>query len=554
MTLSSEDSLQRQLEAWLTEYGGPDVCVAELLCDRHAKEPGRKALHYENAAGVQVELSFADLRNLSARFAGVLHNLGVSKGDRVAVLLPRTPELMVAVLALWRLGAVHVPLFTAFGPEAVGYRLSHSDARIIVTNTTNRFKLQVPGLTSAPAVNKSVEVVTVEDHTKEKVALPAGDTPFWASLKDAQAVQEAATFGPDDPFVLIYTSGTTGSPKGAICSTKFLAMVAAYMRLGLNVQEDDVYWNMADPGWAYGLAFALIGPLLIGRPTIFVNAPFAPQLTYDILCRYQVTNFVAAPTAYRALRAFGVPPGTKDQFSIRTATSCGEPLNPEVITWAVEHLGIPIHDHYGQTEAGMPIVNHHHSSLKRPLRPGSMGRASLGTRVVILDDTNRELGPGQEGQVALDTWNSPLFYFRGYHQDPERTAERFVAEGRYYLTGDIASRDAADYFFFTSRTDDVIKSAAYRIGPFEVESALLQHQAVAETAAVAKRDCLKGNIVKAFVVLKSTFTGSEALASELGQFVKARLGAHAYPREIEFVDQLPKTSSGKIQRFLLRNR
>ncbi len=374
MRLNSEEDLQVQLKAWLTEYGGANVRLAELLCDRHAREPGRIALRYEDASGRQARYTFAELRNLSAQFAGVLHNLGVSRGDRVAVLLPRTPELMIAVLGLWRLGAVHVPLFTAFGPEAVGYRVSHSDARVVVTNATNRSKVQPPSATSVAGGKRSTEVVVVEDSSS--AAALAGDTPFWASLEKAQPAQEAGAFTGSDPFVIIYTSGATGPPKGAIYTIRRLAAVEAYMHFGLNIQEDDVYWNMADPGWAYGFEFALLGPLLVGHPTIFVNAPFDPRLTYDILCKYQVTNFATAPTAYRALRAAGIPPGIKEHLALRVASSAGEPLNPEVITWATEHLGIPIHDHYGQTEAGMPVVNHHHPFLKRPLRPGSMDHAS----------------------------------------------------------------------------------------------------------------------------------------------------------------------------------
>lgn len=552
MQLNSVEDLQLQVEAWIAEYGGANVYLADLLCDRHAKEPGRVALRYENASGRKCQYTFAELQNLSSRFARVLRNLGVSKGDRVPVLLPRTPELIIAVLGLWRLGAIHIPLFTAFGPEAVGYRVSHSGARVVVTNTANRSKVGPLRTISGSGDEKILEAVVVED--SDGVSPPHGDIAFWASLEKAQPVRETVAFAAGDPIAIIYTSGTTGPPKGATCTAKVLATIEAYMHFGLDIRDDDVYWNMADPGWAYGFAFALLGPLLIGRPTIFVNAPFDPAMTYSILREYQVTNFVTAPTAYRALRAAGISAEVKERLPLRVASSCGEPLNPELIIWATEHLGVPIHDHYGQTEAGMPIANHHFSLLKRPLRLGSMGHAAPGYRVVILDESGQELGPGQEGQVAVDTLHSPLFYFRGYYRDPEHSAERFVGEGRYYLTGDAGSRDADDYFYFSARADDVIKSAGYRIGPFDVESALLVHEAVAEAAVVGKPDSLKGNVVKAFVVLKPGRTGSETLANELTQLVKSRLGAHAYPREIAFLNQLPKTPSGKIQRFLLRDR
>lgn len=326
------------------------------------------------------------------------------------------------------------------------------------------------------------------------------------------------------------------------------------MRWGLDLQEEDFFWNLADPGWAYGLYYGLIGPLLLGKGTLFYNAPFDPDAAYRILQKYRVTNFAAAPTAYRALRAAGASADTRRKLSLRVASSAGEPLNPELIAWAREHLGVPIHDHYGQTELGMVVNNHHAAGLVRPLRPGSMGHPMPGFRVVVASPAGEELGPGQEGQLAVDTRQSPLFWFRGYHADPERTAERFTGDGRYYLTGDAARMDADGYVFFSGRADDIILTAGYRVGPFEVESALMAHPAVAEAAAVGKPDELRGEVVKAYVVLKPGFTPSVELAAELSQFVKSSLSAHAYPREVEFVPELPKTPSGKIQRFLLRRR
>jgi len=548
MRIATEDDLQAQLEVWLSQYGGTEVRLAELLCDRHAKDAGRVALCYEDAFGRKAEHTFVEMLDQSARFAGVLRDLGISSGERVAVLLPKSPELIIAVLGLWRVGAVHVPLFTAFGPEAVGHRVSHSSARVVVTNPANRGKVET---SLGASGSRGVRVAVVED---PGFALAAGDIPFRASIEKARPVAEAASYKGSDPFVIIYTSGTTGPPKGALCSVKLMAGIEAYMYLGLDLRDNDVYWNMADPGWGYGFAFALTGPLLVGHPTLFVNAPFDPALTLDVLERYGVTNFVSAPTAYRALRAAGVSPEQSRRLRIRAATSCGEPLNPELIAWSSECLGIPIHDHYGQTEAGMPIVNHHHALLSRELRTGSMGQAAPGYRVVVIDDSGEELGPGQEGQVALDTQRSPIFYFCGYYKEPGRTMERFVADGRYYLTGDTGSRDADGYFYFSGRADDVIKSAGYRIGPFDVESALISHDAVVEAAVVGKPDPIKGHIVKAFVMLREGVAASDELAGELRLHVKSRLGAYAYPREVEFVTEFPKTPSGKIQRFLLRER
>jgi acetyl-CoA synthetase len=358
----------------------------------------------------------------------------------------------------------------------------------------------------------------------------------------------------DDLMILLYTSGTTGQPKGVEVPVRALASMAAYMRFGLDLREDDTYWNIAAAGWAYGLYYALIGPLLLGQPTIFVNAPFDAVTTSRLLRTFGVTNFAAAPTVYRAMRAAGSaisdggPP-----LRLRVASSGGEPLNPDVITWAEQHLGVSIHDQYGQTELGMAVCNHHASSLQRPLRPPSMGHSLPGYATVVVDDCYREVAAGQEGQIAIDTARSPLYWFRGYYNDPARTAERFGA-GRYYLTGDTASQDADGYFYFSGRADDIINSAGYRIGPFEVESALLTHPAVAEAAVVGTPDAIRGQVVKAYVALRPGQSASENLAGELKQFVKSRLSAHAYPREVEFIGQLPKTPSGKIQRFLLRAR
>jgi acetyl-CoA synthetase len=356
----------------------------------------------------------------------------------------------------------------------------------------------------------------------------------------------------DDLMILLYTSGTTGQPKGVEVPVRALASMAAYMRFGLDLREDDVYWNIADPGWAYGLYYALLGPLLLGQTTLFVNAPFDPITTYRVLRAYGVTNFAAAPTVYRALRAAGsaaadgAPP-----LRLRVASSGGEPLNPDVITWAEQHLGTAVHDHYGQTELGVAICNHHAPSLRWPLRLGSMGYSLPGYRAVVVDESYGEAAPGQKGQIAIDTTRSPLYWFRGYYKEPARTAERFGA-GRYYLTGDAASCDAEGYFYFSGRADDIINSAGYRIGPFEVESAVLGHPAVAEAAVVGIPDTLRGQVVKAFVVLRTGYDASETLAGELSHFVKSRLSAHAYPREVAFVSQLPKTPSGKVQRYLLR--
>ena len=356
----------------------------------------------------------------------------------------------------------------------------------------------------------------------------------------------------DDPLILIYTSGTTGHPKGVLVPVKALAAIEAYLRFGLDVRPDDVYWNIADPGWAYGLYIGVVGSLLLGQAMLLVDAPFSAEATEHIWRTYGVTNFTAAPTIYRALRAAGAPHGGRAGLRLRVASSAGEPLNPEVIAWAAESLGVPLHDHYGQSEHGMLVINAHHPALRRPLRPGSMGHPIPGFRIVVVNREGNELEPGQTGQIAIDVERSPLWWFSGYYRDPIWSARCYAADGRYYVTGDAATFDADGYVTFAGRADDLINCAGYRIGPFEVESALVGHPAVAEAAVVGAPDALRGEVVEAFVVLKPGCAPSDELAAELGRFVKTRLAAHAYPRRVGFVDALPKTPSGKVQRFLLR--
>lgn len=487
------------------------------------KDPNGPAAYFREN-GVDRTITYGELVVASARWARYLRQAGVEAGTRVAGFLPKGPALLSLALGVWRLGAIYVPLFTAFGPDAVGYRLDHSGAHMVVTT---------PDLATK-----------IPEDTKARVATVGA----IRSALDPLGVDDWVLRTPDDPFILIYTSGTTGRPKGVPMPIRMLSVIEAYMRWGLDVQPNDRYWNLADPGWAYGLAFALVGPWLIGQSNYWFDQPFRPDDAIDWLAHWGITHFAAAPTAYRAIRAQGlVLPST-----VRALSSAGEPLNPAVSAWAEETVGVPILDHYGQTEAGMPINNHRAPELRGPLKPASMGRAMPGIRAVVLDDDAAELPPGQDGHLAIDVHNSPLFSFRGYYLDPEATESRFVGQGRYYLTGDEASMDQDGDFFFTSRSDDVILTAGYRVGPFEVESVLSTHPAVAESAVVGVTDELRGQAIKAFVVLRPGFEASPALATELQNCVRDQFAKTAYPRQIAFVASLPKTPSGKIQRFLLR--
>ncbi len=541
-------TIEDLVQSWLSEYGKNEANTAYLLCDRHARIPDRVALFSDNTRGESAKWTFRELQEVSCKLAGFLKSIGIRKGDRVGVMLPKVPELVVSSLAIWRIGAAYVPLFTAFGPDAMDYRLLDSDTRVVVTNAANRPKVNA---TSAYKQGK-LEVVTLSGSHGE--GLEKGDFSFWHELKRADPLYSPEPISPEDMIVMLYTSGTTGDPKGVDIPLKALASFEAYMRLGLDLREDDMFWNMADPGWAYGLYYNLMGPLLLGKATLFFDAPFNPAEFLRIMSKYRVTNFASSPTAYRAFKAAGDSVAGQFPCFLRVASSAGEPLNPEVIEWSRKVWGIPIHDQFGQTELGMVANNHHIDALQRPLKMGSMGHSMPGFRMTVLNDKAEEAQTGEEGQFAVDMANSPLNWFRGYWKDPGRTEEKIVGAGRYYLAGDTVKVDEEGYLFFSGRSDDIILSAGYRIGPFEVESALMKHPAVAEAAVVGKPDELRGEAVKAFVTLVPGALPSEDLAEQLKSFVKEHLSAHEYPREVEFIDQLPKTPSGKIQRFLLKER
>ncbi|MFD2054682.1 acyl-CoA synthetase [Mesorhizobium calcicola] len=502
-------------------------------CGRYTGE-SRLALRTVSASGEFREFSFDDLADMSGRVGTLLKDLGVGPGDVVAGMLPRIPDLVATILGTWRIGAVYQPLFTAFGPKAIEHRLKTSGAKLVVTNMANRGKLD--------EVEDCPRVATI---LAPGEALPAGDIDFRAAFAAASPDCQPVMRKGDDLFMMMSTSGTTGLPKGVPVPLRALLAFGAYMRDAIGLRPDDVFWNIADPGWAYGLYYAITGPLLLGIATTFNEGAFTAKSTYDIIERLGVTSLAGSPTAFRLLLAEGAAPAARVKGRLRVVSSAGEPLNPEVIRWFAAHLRVPIHDHYGQTENGMMVNNHH--GLSHPVRPGSAGFAMPGYRIVVLGEAGQELGPNQPGTLAVDIANSPLRWFDGYHQ-----AETPAIAGGYYRSGDTVEFEPDGSISFIGRADDVITSSGYRIGPFDVESALIEHPAVTEAAVIGVPDPQRTEIVKAFVLLASSFRGSPELAEELAQHVRRRLSAHAYPREIEFVSELPKTPSGKIQRFLLR--
>jgi acetyl-CoA synthetase len=513
---------------------GINACVE--CCDRHVPSGG-VALDWEGQDGRRAQYTFAQMQELSARFAGYLVDRGVQPGDVVAGLLPRTPELLITILGTWRAGAVYQPLFTAFGPKAIEHRLQASAAKLVVTDVTNRPKLD------EVAYCPTITVISRPDGKE----FGSGDFDFHAELAKQSSIFEPVLRRGSDPFLMVFTSGTTGLPKGVSVPLRALLAFYVYMHDAVDLRPEDKFWNIADPGWAYGLYYAVVGPLLLGHATTFYDGSFNVESTYRIIATHGITNLAGAPTAYRMLIAAGPEQAAKVKGQLRAVSSAGEPLNPEVIRWFKEHLAAPIYDHYGQTELGM-IVNNHHR-LRHVVHPGSAGLPMPGYRVAVLDEDSRELPPNKAGVLAVDIVRSPLLWFEGYLRQPTPA----IANG-YYRTGDTVELEPDGTISFVGRSDDVITSSGYRIGPFDVESALIEHPAVLEAAVVGKPDPERTEIVKAFVVLTAGHEPSEALAEDLRLYVKRRLSAHAYPREIEFMEELPKTPSGKLQRFILRNR
>ncbi len=535
---------EERVERLLDELGGANARPAQLLCDRHAADAVAFTVVEADLSGR--DITYGRLRARSEQAAAALASLGVGDGDRVATLMGKSEELVVTLLGIWRLGAVHVPLFTAFAPSAIAARLIPSATKVVVCDAGQRAKLDPSEDIPADA---PWQVVLAGDPS----AARPGDALLDALLAAEAPGRPAARRDVSDPLIHLFTSGTTGDPKAVPVPVKALASFAVYMEYGLDVRDDDVFWNAADPGWAYGLYYGIVGPLFIGRRNLLLAAGFDVELTWNVLAEYKVTNLAAAPTVYRVLRSGEAH--APDQLSLRACSSAGEPLNPEVVDWAERRLGVPVRDHYGQTELGMTIVNGWHPEVQAPLKPGSMGRAMPGFSAAVLEEDKDASAPaGVQGRIAIEVLASPLMWFTGYAGDPARTAERFSSDHRWYYTGDLATMHEDGFFFFSSRDDDVIIMAGYRIGPFEVESALVSHPDVVEAAAIGAPDELRGEIVEAYVVLREGVQPSPELTGELQQQVKTHYAAHAYPRTIHVVDALPKTTSGKTKRFTLRER
>ena len=542
----------------LSGLPGGGLNIAHECVDRHARGPRRDhlALRWLGRHGEVRDFSYGDLHGLTNRFANVLAGLDVARGDRVFVLSGRIPELYISVLGALKHGAVACPLFSAFGPEPIRQRLEIGGGRVLVT-TEALYRRKVAGLRDRLPELEHVLVVGAKKQDEMSVH-QAHD--FHALMDAGSEHYEIGSTDPEDMALLHFTSGTTGTPKGAVHVHEAVVAHHATGRVALDLHADDVFWCTADPGWVTGTSYGIVAPLTHGVTSVVDEGEFDAERWYRTLRDQQVSVWYTAPTAVRMMMKVGVDVAREYELpQLRFIASVGEPLNPEAVQWGIDAFGLPIHDNWWQTETGGIMIA---NFAAMDIRPGSMGRPLPGIDAAVLrrDEHGKVVVRGNEaevvdqplveGELALRPgWPS---MFRGYLHEEERYRKCFA--GGWYLTGDLAMRDRDEYFWFVGRGDDVIKSAGHLIGPFEVESALMEHPAVAEAGVIGKPDPVMGELVKAFVSLRTGYEPTEELRLELVGFGRKRLGAAVAPRELDFTDRLPKTRSGKIMRRLLRAR
>jgi len=524
--------------------------IVHHILDRHADGPAaeRRAFRFLAAGEPARDLSFRALRTAANRLANVLTQLGIRRGERVATLAGRIPELYVTALGTLKAGAVYLPLFSAFGPEPVKSRLELGGARALVT-TDLLYRRKVAPVRDA--LRELAQVLVIRTHPGSE--LPADTLDFHALMDAAGEHYQTVSTRPEDLALLHFTSGTTGLPKGVMHVHAAVVAHEVTARLALDLHEGEIYWCTADPGWVTGISYGLIAPLACGVSVVVDREEFDPERWYAILEQERVAVWYTAPTAIRMLMKAGTDLTREHRYpDLRFLASVGEPLNPEAVIWGVEAFGMPFHDNWWQTETGAIMIANYASM---DIRPGSMGKPLPGIDAAIvrrLGDGSAELieSPDEVGELALKPgWPS---MFRGYLNNEERYRSSFVSG--WYLSGDLARRDAEGYFWFVGRADDVIKSAGHLISPFEVESALMTHPAVAQAAVIGVPDPIVGEAVKAFIELKPGRLPDEALRKDVMAHARRKLGAAVAPREIAVSEGLPRTRSGKIMRRLLKAR
>ncbi|MGE0765338.1 MAG: acyl-CoA synthetase [Hyphomicrobiaceae bacterium] len=502
------------------------------VVDAWAAEGDGLALIWENAAGEAAAYHFSDIARLSCRMASALAAAGVTKGDRVIVMLPRIPEWQIALVACLRIGAIAIPCIEMLTARDVAYRVENAEAKAAICRGEHAIKF-------------------AEVETRIPVRIAIGEAVGWTSWADAMETgsdtSPAAEVGIDDPAVMYYTSGSTGHPKGVLHAARALYAWRMQAYLWLDLEPVDRIWCTADTGWSKAGTSVVWGPWSTGATAFQYDGPFSPAERLRLIAKHRITVFCASST--ELLRLAAEDTSIYDLSSLRRTVSAGEAVSPAAADRWQKATGCLVSEAYGQTEALMMVLNY----PSEPVRRGSMGRPQPGLDIDIVDDSGHRVGVDVEGHVALRAPSPQLML--GYWREPERTAQCFIEgpEGLWYLSGDRGRKDADGYFWYEGRADDVINSAGYRIGPLEVENALLEHPAVAECAVVPSPDPERGEIVKAFVVLKANRTDTASLVGELQEHVKAVTAPYKYPRAIAFVDEIPKTVTGKIRRRTLRD-
>ncbi|HET7673075.1 MAG TPA: acetate--CoA ligase, partial [Candidatus Saccharimonadales bacterium] len=517
--------------------------IAYNCIDRHAlgERKDKPALIYAGADGNKQSYSFAQMKSETDKFANVLVGQGIKKGERVFIFLPPIPERYFAFLGIFKMGAIAGTLFAAFQEIALLDRLQDSGAKVVVTS---------------PELYPRIESIRKDLPDLEKViiiergeTLPEGDgiISYEAEMKTASEDFQTLHMSKDDYSYMLYTSGTTGKPKGVVHAHYDVLQAMVTTKYSLDVQEDDIYWCTADLGWVTGVVYGVLGIWGLGGTSVIYDGRFSPEAWYKVLQDNKVTIWYSAPTAIRMLMGAPVSPKDFDLSALRHLCSVGEPLNPEAIWWGMDAFGLPFHDTWWQTEQGAITITNYPCL---DIRPGSMGKPLPGIEAAVIDDSGKEVADGKEGDLVLkaSTVSSLMKTIWG---NKEKYDSYF--KGEWYISGDRAVKDKDGYFWFVGRADDVINTAGERVGPFEVESALVEHPAVVEAGVIGKPDAVRGQIIKAFVVVKPGVPKHDELKNEIQAHVKKHLAGHAYPREIEFIDKLPKTRSGKIMRRILKS-
>ena len=507
------------------------------ICDKWADERYRLALIYEDEEGRVEKYTFWDLQRHSNRLANALKAYGIERGDRVGILLPQCPETALSHIAIYKLGAIAIPLFTLFGPDALEYRLGNSEAKAVITDGANIEKvLEIKG-----RLPQLKTLIVTKGKPEE------GVIDFWGAVEKGSPYFDPIKTKADDPALIIYTSGTTGPPKGALHAHRVVLGHVPGVEFFHNFfpKKEDLYWTPADWAWIGGLIDVLLPSWHHGVPVVAYRAKkFDPEQAFHFIAKYGIRNAFMPPTALKMMRQVKEPKAHYD-YRMRTIGCGGETLGEELLGWGKEVMDLVINEFYGQTECNLVVGN---CAEVMEIRRGSMGRAIPGHRVEVIDGSGNVVVPGVTGEVAIRRPDPVMFL--EYWKNPEATREKFI--GDWLCTGDLAKKDREGYFWFVGRKDDVITSSGYRIGPAEIEDCLLKHPSVSMAAVIGSPDPVRTEVVKAFIVLKAEISPGLSLKEDIQNFVKTRLAAHEYPREIEFVKELPMTATGKIMRKELR--